>query len=242
MVIKIIFSIIAALLPVIVSNGMTILLERGESDVLTIALSGIVSLVFLVIIQLLLDRLDRKFDQLNKYCGHWVEEMTYYHGNEPTARMIGIGLIRYDKVTNEYVFDGKTYSLDGEEKYIWTIGYLHPERDGSMQYVCSVQIPGERSIGQITFYNEDESDGHIWIMNGDWYKLNAYRIKPDDICKLGIEPIAKATKWSWLYKRWLSYKGMVISQRDCPEFVRSYSEKKFPPLKGSPDNAEGRTT
>ena len=61
-----------------------------------------------------------------------------------------------------------------------------------MQYVCSVQIPGERSIGQITFYSKNECNGTIWVMNGEWYKFNGHRIKVKEVYQAGIEPILRA--------------------------------------------------
>ncbi len=226
MVRKIIFSIIASLLPVVISD----LLETslGEKSATIFLLSGFVSLVLLVIVQLLLENVGRRFDGKNKYCGHWVEEMTLYQKNaagvnEPKQRMIGIGIIRYDRKTGEYVFDGNTYDLDGNECYAWTIDYLHSARDESMQYVCSVQIPGERSIGQLTFYSKKECDGTIWVMNGDWYKFNGHRIEVKELYRADVEP----RFWAKLK---LFYRGMVMNQQDIPKFVRNYSEKNFPPL------------
>lgn len=191
---KIVFPIIASLLPVIISN---LLKENlGKESITILILSGFVSFVLLVIIQLLLENIGRQFSKKNNYCGHWVEEMTLYRKNEQgedcsIKRMIGIGIVRYDWKTGEYVFDGNTYDLDGSERYAWTIDYLHSSRDDSMQYVCSVQIPGERSIGQITFYSKNECNGTIWVMNGEWYKFNGHRIKVKEVYQAGIEPVLK---------------------------------------------------
>lgn len=223
---KTLFSIIAALLPVFVCNYVADLI-KDEKTMETILLSGVVSFVLLAAVQFLLDRFVRRFNRLNKYCGHWVEEMTLYHKDEDInnrknlpEKFIGIGIIRYDKTTGEYVFVGKTYSLDGIEKYAWSIHYLHPEQDESVQYVCSVQIPGERSIGQITFYNKDECEGTIWIMDGNWYKFNGYRIKLADLLKLNISPVSQARQ------KWRFYRGVMFSQHDNSEFVRKYSKNR----------------
>lgn len=232
MVAKIIFPIIAALLPVIVSDGLNSMLDN-TSGTLNLVLSGFISLVFLVLIQMVLEKIDKKLNPINKYCGHWVEEMTLYHNNEPIERMIGLGIIRYDQATDEYVFIGKTYSLDGVEKYAWSIDYLHSDRDDSMQYVCSVQIPGERSIGQITFYSNNECDGNIWIMDGSWYKFNAYRITTKDLLRLDIESTSPKS-WKKHF-----YCGMMISQKDCPKFICEYSKQKFPPLNNQAPIEEG---
>ena len=89
---KIVFPIIASLLPVIISN---LLQENlGKESTTILILSGFVSFVLLVIIQLLLENIGRQFSKKNNYCGHWVEEMTLYRKNEqgedfPVKRMIG---------------------------------------------------------------------------------------------------------------------------------------------------------
>ena len=226
---KIIFPIVASLLPVMVNNFLTETFEGLEEKSSTIlVLSGFVSFVLLVIVQLVMENLERRFDSKSKYCGHWVEEMTLYQKDDdgvdnPTERMIGIGIIRFDCKTGEYVFDGNTFDLDGIEHYAWTIDYLYSIRNDSMQYVCSVQIPGERSIGQITFYSKNECDGTIWVMNGDWYKFHGHRIKVKELYQADIEP----RFWAKLK---FFYRGIVMEQQDLPKFVRNYSKKNFPPL------------
>ena len=222
---KIIFPIIASLLPVIVSDLLQESLGIGSESSIILILSGFVSFVLLVMVQVLLENVGRLFSNKNKYCGHWIEEMTLYQKNSqgtdcPVKRMIGIGIIRYDRKTGEYVFDGNTYDLDGNERYAWTIDYLHSSRDDSMQYVCSVQIPGERSIGQITFDSKNECDGTIWVMNGEWYKFSGHRIKLKELYQFGVEPPLRAKLRSF-------YRGMMMEQQDIPKFVRSYSEKNF---------------
>ena len=224
-----IFAVVAAIVPV----GIGELVQHfmgTESNLSRIVVSSAGALILLLLIQVILNA----FNRLNKYCGQWVEEMTMYEEKKDedgdgesakeTDRYIGIGLIRYDRMTKEHVFTGKTYTLEGKEKYAWSINYLRADRDDSMQYVCSVQIPTERSIGQITFYNKNECEGTIWCMNGVWYKYNAYRIKPRLFCELGLSAL-----WEKAPRR-PRYRGIMVSQKDCPEFVQKYSQQFFPPL------------
>ena len=229
MIIKIIFSVIAALVPMFVNERIKILFGE-KADLIILVLSGFISFVVLFVAQLFLDKLGRRFNQMNKYRGQWIEEMTCYHNNEPVERFIGIGVIRYDRKIDEYIFVGKTYALNGMEKYSWSIDYFHPNRDDSMEYVCSVDIPGERSIGQITFYNANECTGNIWVMNGDWYRFDAHRMKREELYKFQVSP---TTKPRW---RKNSDYGVVASYQDCPEFVRNYSQEKFSPI--FPDSVE----
>lgn len=224
---KIIFSIIASLLPVMINDSLNDLI-KAESQITIFLLSGFISIVLLVIVQFLIENLSRRFDGKSKYCGHWVEEMTLYQKNDkgadsPIKRMIGIGIIRYDQKTNEYIFVGNTYDLDGKEHYAWNIDYLHSIRNDSMQYVCSVQIPGERSIGQITFYSKNECEGTIWVMNGNWYKFHGHRIKIEEVYKTGVHP----RFWAKLR---LFYRGMMMDQCDLSKFAHNYSRNFFPPL------------
>lgn len=214
-----IFAVVAAIAPVGISELVQHFFGK-ESNLSQTIITSIVAFFLLLLIQVILNAHNR----LNKYCGQWVEEMTQYEGDDEKERFIGIGLIRHDHMTGEHIFTGKTYSLDGQEKYAWSINYLRADRDDSMQYVCSVQIPSERSIGQITFYNKDECEGVIWCMNGVWYKYNAYRITKKTFS--AIDFMAPAEE----LPRHLCYHGIMLGQNHSPEFVRRYSQKFFPPL------------
>lgn len=213
-----IFAAVAAIIPTIVSNLVKNYFSK-ETELARTLVSGIIIFSLLLIVQLLLNA----YKRLNKFCGQWVEEMIEYDmQNVQKSKYIGIGIIRYDRSTGEHTFAGKTYSLSGTETYTWAINYLREEKDDSMQYVCSVQIPSERSIGQITFYSKDECEGTIWCMDGKWYKYNAYRITPKMVIDLGLrQSVEKRAVFPW-------YKGMVISQKNCPEFINKYSAKNFP--------------
>lgn len=214
-----IFAAVAVIVPVGTSELVEYFL-RDESSLSQTMITSIVAFILLLLIQVILNAHNR----LNKYCGQWVEEMTQCEGDDEKERFIGIGLIRHDSMTGEHVFTGKTYSLDGQEKYAWAINYLRADRDDSMQYVCSVQIPSERSIGQITFYNKNECEGVIWCMNGVWYKYNAYRITRSTFSAIDFMAPAEV-----LPKR-PRYRGIMVGQKHSPEFVRRYSQKFFSPL------------
>ena len=212
-----IFAAVAVIVPVGTSELVQLFLGK-ESNLSQTLISSIAAFILLLLIQIALNAHNR----LNKYCGQWVENMTQYEGDQEKERLIGIGLIRHDRMTGEHVFTGKTYSLDGEEKYAWSINYLRADRDDSMQYVCSVQIPSERSIGQITFYNKNECEGVIWCMNGVWYKYSAYRITRKTFSEIDfMAPLEE------LPKRF-RYRGIMVGQKHAPEFVRRYSQKFFP--------------
>lgn len=211
----IIFPIIAAILPVgvyeLVSNKLGI---TGFSFTV-ILLAGVASFILLVAISAFLVF---ALNELNKYRGQWVEEMTL---EKDGSKFIAIGIIRYDRKTNEHIFVGKTYTLAGEEKYSWSIDYLRPDKDISMQYICGVKNPNEISIGQITFANRNECAGNIWIMNGNTYSYNAYRITKELMGKIDFnKPTGYIFKWPFA-------KSVMIRQKDCPEFVRLYSDRFF---------------
>lgn len=212
-----IFAIVSAVVPVAVSE----LVQKIPAEMpswLKVIISLVVSFFILWIIQFFLNRHSR----LNKYCGQWVEEMTQYNDkDEPGEKFIGIGTIRHDHTTDEHTFIGKTYTLSGNELFSWSIDYLRADRDSSMQYVCLVQNPLERSIGQITFHSKNECEGLIWCMNGISYKYNAYRITSRMVINLELSKLLEKFAKNPLHK------GMVISQRNCPEFVRRYSERNF---------------
>lgn len=221
-----IFATFAVLVPVATGEFVKILLDK-ESNLSQTVISAIIAFVLLLIIQIILNA----YNRLNKYCGQWVELMTQYKKNdngeeEEQGRFIGIGIIRHDHMTGEHVFTGKTYSLDGEEKYAWSINYLRTDRDDSMQYVCSVQIPSERSIGQITFYNKNECEGVIWCMDGVWYKYSAHRIIRNTFSD--IDFMAPVKELPILFQHFFQYRGIMIGQKHSPEFVRRYSQKFFP--------------
>ncbi len=211
------FAIVSAVVPVAVSE----LIQKTSTDIpswLKVIISLVISFCILWIIQFFLNR----YSRLNKYCGQWVEEMTQYNAkDEPGDKFIGIGIIRHDHTTDEHTFIGKTYTLSGIEMFSWSIDYLRADQDSSMQYVCLVQNPLERSIGQITFHSKNECEGLIWCMNGISYKYNAYRITSKMIINLELSKLLK------IFQRNPFYKGMIISQRSCPDFVRRYSEKIF---------------
>lgn len=211
----IVFSIISAILPVGVYELVTNELGITSLSFTLILLSGVVSFILLVVISAFLDF---TLNELNKYRGQWVEEMTLV---KDRSKFIAIGIIRYDRKTNEHIFVGKTYTLTGEEKYSWSIDYLRPDKDISMQYICGVKNPNEISIGQITFANRSECAGDIWIMNGTTYSYNAYRITKELLSKMDFnKPTGRFFKWPFT-------KSVMISQKDCPEFVRQYSERFF---------------
>ena len=212
-----IFAIVSAIVPVAVSE----LVQKVPAEIpswLKVITSLVISFLILWIIQFFLNRHNR----LNRYCGQWIEEMVQYNDkNEPQARFIGIGIIRHDHTTDEHTFIGKTYTLSGDEMFSWSIDYLRADQDSSMQYVCLVQNPLERSIGQITFHSKKECEGLIWCMNGVSYKYNAYRITRKMVMNLEVSKLLEKFTWNPFYK------GMIVGQRNCPEFVKRYSEKTF---------------
>lgn len=212
-----IFAVIAAIIPVVTTEVVRLNL-KNESNLLTALLSAIIAFVLLFVMQFFMNA----YNRLNKYCGQWIEEMTQHDSNNVVSgRFIGIGIIRYDRTTREHVFYGKTYTLKGEETYAWAINYLRAERDDSMQYVCSVQLPNERSIGQITFSSKNECEGTIWCMNGMWYKYSAYRINKRMLMDLDLYMLIPK------YTRYFLNRSIVISQRYCPELVKKYSQTFF---------------
>lgn len=211
----IIFPVIAAILPVGVYELVTYELEKTDFNFTVMLLAGVTSFILLVAIS---SFLEFALNGLNKYRGQWVEEMTLI---EDESKYIAIGIIQYDRKTNEHIFVGKTYTLTGEEKYSWSIDYLRPNKDITMQYICGVNNPHEISIGQITFANKNECVGNIWIMNGKAYRYNAYRITKELVCKIDFsKPTGHFFKWPFT-------KSIMISQKDCPGFVRQYSERFF---------------
>lgn len=212
-----IFTIIAAILPVAVNELVQKILSNLPF-LAKVAISFCASFIALWICQWFL----HKRDHLNKYRGQWVEEMVQYNEtSQPQKKFIGIGSIQYDHTTNEHTFVGKTYEVTGEEVYSWSIDYLRADKDTSMQYVCLVQDPLERSIGKITFHSSNECEGLIWCMNGISYKYNAYRITKDMLIELEL------SKYLEKHARCPHYKGMVISQKNCPEFVKKYCQARF---------------
>lgn len=212
-----IFAIVSAILPVAVSELVSKILPN-ISLVIRTAITFAISFLALWTMQWVLN----KYNRLNKYCGQWVEEMVQYKGeNETGDKFIGIGTIRHDHTTDEHTFIGRTYTLSGDEVYSWAIDYLRADRDDSMQYVCLVQNPLERSIGQITFHSKDECEGLIWCMNGIWYKYKAYRITKKTLDDLGLRKCLERFTWRPFYK------GIVIGQKNCPEFVQKYSNNYF---------------
>lgn len=212
-----IFAIVSAILPVAVSE----LVQKISAEIspfTRIAISFVISFLALWTIQWILN----KYNRLNKYCGQWVEEMVQYNEkDEPVDKFIGIGIIRYDQTTDEHTFIGRTYTLSGNEVYSWAIDYLRADKDASMQYVCLVQNPLERSIGQITFHSKNECEGLIWCMNGISYKYKAYRVTRKLLMDLELSKYLEKFTWCPFYK------GMVIGQKNCPEFVQRYSNNYF---------------
>lgn len=212
-----IFAIISAILPVAVSE----IVQKAQIEIpnfVKAIISFCISFLILWIAQSILN----KYNRLNIYCSQWVEEMTQYNEQgESTEKFIGIGIIHHDLTTDEHTFIGKTYTLSGNEKFSWSIDYLRADKDSSMQYVCLVQNPLERSIGQITFHSRNECEGLIWCMNSVSYKYNAYRITKKMLIDLELSKL--------LEKRFYTpfFKGMIVSQRNCPEFVQRYSADKF---------------
>lgn len=212
-----VFAIISAILPVAV-NELVQKVPFEIPSLVQIGVSFAISFLILWAIQLILN----KYNRLNKYCGQWVEEMTQYdeHG-KAQGKFIGIGIIRHDLTTDEHTFIGRTYTLAGVEIYSWSIDYLRADKDTSMQYVCLVQNPLERSIGQITFHSKNECEGLIWCMNGISYKYNAYRITKKMIVGLELSKYLEKGSGNPFFK------GMVIGQKNCPEFVQRYSNNYF---------------
>lgn len=212
-----IFAIFSAILPVAVSELLQ-KVQTGMPHFAKVIISLIISFLILWIIQFILNM----SSQLNKYCGQWVEEMTQYDENDVAKdKFIGIGIIRHDRTTDEHTFIGKTYTLSGIEKFSWSIDYLRAEKDSTMQYVCLVQNPVERSIGQIEFHSKNECGGLIWCMNGVSYRYNAYRITKKMVIDLELSKILEKGSWNPFFK------GMMVGQRNCSEFVQRYSEKNF---------------
>lgn len=212
-----IFAIVSAILPVAISE-LVPKISSGISPVIKAVISFVISFLALWTIQWVLN----KYNRLNKYCGQWVEEMIQYKGEDETGdKFIGIGTIRHDHTTDEHTFIGKTYTLSGDEVYSWAIDYLRADKDASMQYVCLVQNPLERSIGQITFHSRNECEGLIWCMNGISYQYKAYRITKKTLVDLELIKYLEGFTW------WPFYKGIVIGQKNCPEFVQRYSKRSF---------------
>ena len=212
----IVFPVIATMLPVGIYE-LTKYLLTVSFNITVMVLSGFASFIALVIISLVLDAL---LNKLNRYRGQWIEELEK-ETETGTEKFIGIGIIRYDYKTNEHVFTGKTYTVEGKALFTWNIDYLRPDKDNSMQYICGVQQPNEMSIGHITFVSKDECEGQIWIMNSDTYKFNAYRITRSLANKLDYESKAKP-----FFKRPFC-KSVVIKQKYCPGFAHKYAEKFF---------------
>lgn len=224
-----IFAIISAILPVAVNEIVQKLLIE-TSSLVRVLISFCVSFLILWIIQIIL----HKYNRLNKYCGQWVEEMIQCEEKGETGKkFIGIGTIRHDHTTDEHTFIGKTYTLSGEEVYSWSIDYLRADKDSSMQYVCLVQDPLERSIGQITFSNRNECVGHIWCMNGISYRYNAYRVTRKMLIEMELGILVKW--WTGLPL----FKGPVVSQRNYPEFVQRYSTRNK--ISEIPDNQNAKS-
>lgn len=119
-----------------------------------------------------------------RYCGNWIEELT---DTESKEKLIGIGNIRFDMLTNEYVFIGTTYDTSGNELYNWSIDFLRKYKDNAMQYICGMQIPNIFSNGQIVFLNRNEFKGTIWTMEGKTFTLHASRITTLLLDELGIK-------------------------------------------------------
>lgn len=208
------FAICSAIIPVTI--GEVIQKNIQLPDFAKLIISIIISFLILWIIQFFLNMSNR----LNKYCGQWVEEMI--RNDEKCAtqdKFIGVGVIRHDLTTDEHTFIGKTYTLAGSEIFSWSIDYLRATKDSAMQYVCLVQNPVERSIGQITFHNKNECEGNIWCMNGISYKYNAYRITKKMVSDLGLSSKLVRKSWNPFFK------GMIIGQRNCPEFVQEYNKR-----------------
>ena len=136
-------------------------------------------------------------------------------------RTSSLELVRHDLTTDEHTFIWKTYTLSGDEIFSWSIDYMRADKDSSMQYVCLVQNPLERSIGQITFHSKNECEGLIWCMNGVSYKYYVYRMTKKMVIDLELNKILEKESWNPVFK------GMIVGQRNCPEFVQRYSEKIF---------------
>ena len=99
-----IFAAVAVIVPVGTSELVQLFLGK-ESNLSQTLISSIAAFILLLLIQIALNAHNR----LNKYCGQWVENMTQYEGDQEKERLIGIGLIRHDRMTGEHVFTGKTY-------------------------------------------------------------------------------------------------------------------------------------
>lgn len=214
----VVFSVLAAIIPLLVQEYIERILNSDSSKPIMI-LTFAMTIVLFIVLQYILIFIQRFLRKENKYCGQWVEVMEHYVYNESNVKniFIGIGQIKYDQKTKEYVFTGKTFSLNGEEKYAWSIDYLHAQRDDIMQYVCSVQIPGERSIGQLTFFDKDGCEGTIWVMDGSYYKFNGRRIRYGDMKQMGI------STWDKIGRK--IFGKPLLSTRDYSEFVREYANK-----------------
>jgi len=206
----VIFPVLAAVIPVWIYELVKSKLDVKDFNLTVMILACVTSFVALVVLFALLDGV---LNRLKLYCGQWVEELTNL--DDADDRLIGIGIIRHDRKTNEYIFTGASYTTEGVEKYLWTIDYLRQDKDNSMQYLCGVQIPNEISIGKLTFDNRNEFEGNIWIVNGVNYKINAYRITQSLANDLGIHIP--------------SFKRVKISKRDCPSFVCKYVNKYLSP-------------
>lgn len=211
----VVFSVLAALIPVWVYEGVQTALENQGSRWIVMLLAGVVSFLVMAVATMLLDAL---VSDLNKYCGQWVEELVRIDKGK-REWYIGIGIIRYDHKSGEHTFIGKTYTLQGEERYVWNIDYLQPDTDNSMQYICGVRNPNEMSIGRLTFANRNEFEGNIWVMDGAQYKLHAYRI---------TGRLLKSMEFTGRAGNFARRPGGLrqkVRQIDCPDFAVQYKEK-----------------
>lgn len=167
---EILFPVFSAVIPVCVYEYIQKSLSIKTFNIIVLALSCIVSFVILFLIFIFINYL---LGRLSLYCGQWVEELI---SNNSDDRFIGVGIIRYDNITNDYAFFGKTYSFHGKENKNWSIDFLRQSNAYTMEYICKVQITNEQSIGKLRFTNRNEFYGDIWIFDGTTYTIKGFRI------------------------------------------------------------------
>lgn len=191
-----------------------------------------VALIFAIIVSIpllyyVLEAIDYLMSDLKDYRGQWVELLTSTQTENFGEQSVGIGIIRYDRKTKEHTFTGKTYSKSGDEIFSWGIQYLRPENDSTVQYVCEVDNPNQRSLGRITFINPNECAGSIWVMTGRSYVFNASRVTKELLEELGIaDKVSPAERSDSLLKRFFGERNFIVRQADHPRLAVAFLEKR----------------